>query len=198
MISGTITDLSGRTLSGPDADRLLALGAPRQPVHDRPQLRARRQRHARASRRSSRGVADTFICAYPNAGLPNEFGQYDETPELMAAQIDELRARRAGQYRRRLLRLDAGAYPRDRRGRGQVQAARRSPSIAPLMRLSGLEPFTLTKDIPFVNVGERTNVTGSAKFRKLITAAISPPRSMSRATRSQTAPRSSTSTWTRA
>ena len=53
---------------------------------------------------------------------------------------------------------------------GEIPAARRSRSSTPLMRLSGLEPFTLTKEIPFVNVGERTNVTGSAKFRKLITA----------------------------
>jgi 5-methyltetrahydrofolate--homocysteine methyltransferase len=70
--------------------------------------------------------------------------------------------------------------------------------MPPLLRLSGLEPFTLTPDIPFVNVGERTNVTGSAKFRKLIKAAIMPPRSRSRAIRSRTARRSSTSTWTRA
>ena len=67
------------------------------------------------------------------------------------------------------------------------------------MRLSGLEPFTLTPDIPFVNIGERTNVTGSAKFRKLITAGDYRRRARaSRATRSPTARRSSTSTWTRA
>ncbi len=55
-------------------------------------------------------VADTFVCAYPNAGLPNEFGQYDESPEFMAAQIEDFAQRGPGQYRRRLLRLDAGAY----------------------------------------------------------------------------------------
>ena len=116
----------------------------------------------------------------------------------MAAQIERIRARRPGQHRRRLLRHDAGAYPRHRRGRGASIRRARSPSVAPLMRLSGLEPFTLTTDIPFVNVGERTNVTGSAKFRKLITAGDYAARSTSRATRSRTARRSSTSTWTRA
>ncbi len=114
------------------------------------------------------GVADTYVCAYPNAGLPNEFGQYDETPDAMAAGARLCRGG-ADQRRRRLLRLDPRAHPRHRR-RGRGLRPRGIPKPAPMMRLSGLEPFTLTKDIPFVNVGERTNVTGSAKFRKLITA----------------------------
>ena len=67
-----------------------------------------------------------------------------------------------------------------------------------MLRLSGLEPFTLAPEIPFVNVGERTNVTGSAKFRKLVTAGDYTAALASRATRSRTARRSSTSTWTRA
>ena len=115
------------------------------------------------------GVADTFVCAYPNAGLPNEFGEYDETPEAMAAQIRRLRRGGAGQHRRRLLRHDAGPHPRHRRGDPGLPP-RAIPSHPPLLRLSGLEPFTLTADIRFVNIGERTNVTGSARFRKLITA----------------------------
>ena len=75
---------------------------------------------------------------------------------------------------------------------------RQIPTIPPHLRLSGLEAFTLTPAIPFVNVGERTNVTGSARFRKYITAAITPPHSRSRATRWKTARKFSTSTWTRA
>ena len=116
------------------------------------------------------GVADTLTCAYPNAGLPNAFGQYDESPEEMAAQIREFAV--AG-----LVNVVGGccgstpahihAIAEAVRG---VHAARRSPRSRRSMRLAGLEPFALTSDIPFVNVGERTNVTGSAKFRKLITA----------------------------
>ena len=118
MISGTITDLSGRTLSGQTPTAFwhsvrhaspftvglnCALGA----AAMRPHL-------AELS-----GVADTFTCAYPNAGLPNAFGQYDESPDFMAAQIARFRPRRAGERRRRLLRLDAGAYraPSPRRSR---------------------------------------------------------------------------------
>jgi methionine synthase I (cobalamin-dependent) len=80
MISGTITDLSGRTLSGQTPTAFWHSVRHANPVHHRPQLRARRQCHAPHLQELS-GVADTFICAYPNAGLPNEFGQYDETPE---------------------------------------------------------------------------------------------------------------------
>ena len=169
MISGTITDRSGRTLSGQTPTAFwhsvrharpfsvglnCALGAS-----------AMREHLAEIA-----DVADTFVCAYPNAGLPNAFGQYDESPEAMAAQIGGFARRRPRQHRRRMLRLDARPHPRHRRSRPRHSSRARFPKVAPLMRLSGLEPFTLTSDIPFVNIGERTNVTGSAKFRKLITA----------------------------
>ena len=114
-------------------------------------------------------VADTFVCAYPNAGLPNEFGLYDETPDQMAAQIGEFA--RDGLVN--IVGGCCGSTPEHIRAIAEAVRGvtpRELPQIAPLMRLSGLEPLTLTKDIPFVNVGERTNVTGSAKFRKLITA----------------------------
>ena len=88
----------------------------------------------------------------------------------MAALIGEFAARGPGQHRRRLLRHDAGPHPRHRRGGRGQDAARDSAKSTPQLRLSGLEPFTLTPEIPFVNIGERTNVTGSAQFRKLITA----------------------------
>ncbi|MGO8500959.1 methionine synthase [Rhizobium leguminosarum] len=169
MISGTITDLSGRTLSGQTPSAFwnsvrhanpftiglnCALGANAM----RPHLQ------------ELSGVADTFICAYPNAGLPNEFGQYDETPELMAAQID-------GFAREGLVNIVGGccgSTPEHIKAIAETVAKykpRPIPEHRPFMSLSGLEPFELTKDIPFVNVGERTNVTGSARFRKLITNA---------------------------
>ncbi|WP_279480809.1 methionine synthase [Aureimonas sp. SK2] len=168
MISGTITDLSGRTLSGQTPTAFwhsvrhakpftiglnCALGA-----------EAMRPHLAEIS-----GVADTYVCAYPNAGLPNEFGQYDETPDAMARQV-------RGFAEEGLINVVGGccgSTPEHIRAIADAVAGlkpRAVPKQAPLMRLSGLEPFTLTKDIPFVNVGERTNVTGSAKFRKLITA----------------------------
>src|SRR5690606_5260097 len=168
MISGTITDLSGRTLSGRTPTAFwhsirharpftvglnCALGA----AAMRPHL-------AELS-----GVADTFTCAYPNAGLPNAFGQYDETPDFMAAQVEEF-------AREGLVNVVGGCCGSTPEHIAAIARAvarhkpREVPKAKPLMRLSGLEPFTLTKDIPFVNVGERTNVTGSARFRKLITA----------------------------
>jgi 5-methyltetrahydrofolate--homocysteine methyltransferase len=168
MISGTITDLSGRTLSGQTPTAFwysvrhanpftiglnCALGA-----------NAMRAHIAELS-----DVADTFICAYPNAGLPNEFGGYDETPEMMARQLE-------GFARDGFLNIVGGCCGSTP---DHVQAIadavgkykpRKIPEVPTFLRLSGLEPFTLTEDIPFVNVGERTNVTGSARFRKLITA----------------------------
>ncbi|ARQ59153.1 B12-dependent methionine synthase [Rhizobium sp. Kim5] len=169
MISGTITDLSGRTLSGQTPSAFwnsvrhanpftiglnCALGANAM----RPHLQ------------ELSGVADTFVCAYPNAGLPNEFGQYDETPELMAAQIDSF----AREGLVNIVGGCCGSTPEHIRAIAETVAKykpRPIPAHRPFMSLSGLEPFELTKDIPFVNVGERTNVTGSAKFRKLITNA---------------------------
>ncbi|WP_439273219.1 methionine synthase [Pseudochrobactrum sp. HB0163] len=168
MISGTITDLSGRTLSGQTPTAFwyslrharpftiglnCALGA-----------NAMRAHLAELS-----NVADTFVCAYPNAGLPNEFGRYDETPDVMAAQMEDF-------AREGLVNVTGGCCGSTPEHITAIAEAvrkyepRKIVKLAPLMRLSGLEPFTLTRDIPFVNIGERTNVTGSARFRKLITA----------------------------
>jgi len=168
MISGTITDLSGRTLSGQTTGAFwhslrhakpfsiglnCALGA-----------REMRAHIAELSR-----IADTRICAYPNAGLPNEFGLYDESPEAMAELVGEF----ADSGLVNIVGGCCGTSP-DHIGaiarRVSGVAPRNIPTIAPQLKLSGLEPFTLTSDIKFVNVGERSNVTGSAKFRKLIQA----------------------------
>jgi 5-methyltetrahydrofolate--homocysteine methyltransferase len=168
MISGTITDLSGRVLSGQTPAAFwnsvrhaapfsiglnCALGAK--------EMRAHIDELSR--------IAGTLVCAYPNAGLPNEFGLYDESPEFMAGLLEEFAS--AG-----LVNIVGGccgttpAHIRAIADAVKDKPPRKIPEIQPLLRLSGLEPFTLTAEIPFVNVGERTNVTGSAKFRKLITA----------------------------
>ncbi|MFT4162787.1 methionine synthase [Shinella sp.] len=168
MISGTITDLSGRTLSGqtPEAFWNSVRHATPFSIGLNCALGANAMR-AHLAEISS--VAETFVCAYPNAGLPNAFGKYDETPEEMAEQIE-------GFMRDGLVNIVGGccgSTPAHIRAIAQAAARhkpRQIPDIPRHMRLSGLEPFTLTEAIPFVNVGERTNVTGSAKFRKLITA----------------------------
>jgi 5-methyltetrahydrofolate--homocysteine methyltransferase len=168
MISGTITDRSGRLLSGQTPEAFwnsvahaapfsiglnCALGAQ--------QMRAHIAELAR--------VADTLICAYPNAGLPNEFGRYDESPRYMAELIGEFA--QAGIIN--IVGGCCGTTPEHIAAIAQAVAGcapRRIPDLPPLLRLAGLEAFTLTPQIPFVNVGERTNVTGSARFRKLVTA----------------------------
>ncbi|MDD7910292.1 methionine synthase [Pseudovibrio exalbescens] len=166
MVSGTITDLSGRTLSGQTPEAFW-----NSIRHARPftvglncALGAKEMR-AHVSEISR--VADTLVCAYPNAGLPNEFGEYDESPEYMASLLKEWAE--SG-----LINVVGGCCGTTPAHINAVYEAvkdiapRTVPEVDRLMRLSGLEPFTLTKEVNFVNVGERTNVTGSARFRKLI------------------------------
>lgn len=166
MISGTITDLSGRTLSGQTPEAFwysvrhsspfsiglnCALGA----------------REMRAHVADLARVADTLVCAYPNAGLPNEFGEYDESPEAMSALVGEF----AESGLVNIVGGCCGTTPAHIRAIAEAVAPHAPREIAApprRMRLSGLEPFVLTPEINFVNVGERTNVTGSARFRKLI------------------------------
>ncbi|MGO4672814.1 methionine synthase [Bosea sp. 2YAB26] len=166
MISGTITDLSGRTLSGQTTEAFwnairhaapltvglnCALGA----------------REMRAHIKDLSRVADTLICAYPNAGLPNEFGLYDESPEATAGMLAEFAD--AGLVN--VVGGCCGTTPGHIRAIAEAVAGkppRAVPEIKRYLRLAGLEPFTLDETIPFVNVGERTNVTGSARFRKLV------------------------------
>jgi 5-methyltetrahydrofolate--homocysteine methyltransferase len=167
MISGTITDLSGRTLSGqtPTAFWHSVRHAAPLTIGLNCALGAREMR---AHIQEIGKVADTLVCAYPNAGLPNEFGLYDESPEATAAMLAEF----AESGLVNVVGGCCGTTPAHIRAMAAAvagKAPRSIPEMPPLMRLSGLEPFTLTGDIPFVNIGERTNVTGSAKFRKLVT-----------------------------
>jgi 5-methyltetrahydrofolate--homocysteine methyltransferase len=168
MISGTITDKSGRLLSGqlPEAFWNSVRHARPATIGFNCALGAE---DLRAHIADIGRVADTLVCAYPNAGLPNEFGAYDETPEYMARLIGEFAA--SGLVN--IVGGCCGTTPDHIAAIARAVAPHKPrivPEIEPRLRLSGLEPFELTPAIPFVNVGERTNVTGSAKFRKLITS----------------------------
>ena len=112
-------------------------------------------------------IADSFVSCYPNAGLPNAFGEYDEAPEETAAILGEfaeagfvnLVGGCCGTTPAHIAAIAAAVQDKQRRDTHELE---------PAMRLSGLEPFTITEDSLFVNVGERTNITGSARFRNLI------------------------------
>ncbi len=168
VISGTITDASGRTLSGQTTEAFwhsvrharplavglnCALGA----EELRPYL-------ADLSR-----VADCLVSAYPNAGLPNAFGEYDQTPDEMADVVGEFA--RSGLVN--LLGGCCGTTPDHVKAIASAVDGTRPRTAAeavPATRLSGLEPLLLDQESLFVNVGERTNITGSARFRNLIKA----------------------------
>ena len=166
MISGTITDASGRTLSGQTveafwnsvrhADLLsvglnCALGAKEM----RPHLQELSEK------------ANVFISAYPNAGLPNEFGGYDEMPHETAHFIEDF----LDSNMVNIVGGCCGTTPEHIRCIAEKAAKatpRTKPEIAPFLRLSGLESVNLTPETNFANIGERTNITGSPKFSKLI------------------------------
>ena len=168
IISGTITDASGRTLSGQVTEAFwnsvrhaqplaiglnCALGADEM----RPYI-------AELSR-----LADCFVSCYPNAGLPNAFGEYDETPEQTAAIVEEFAASGlvnvlggcCGTTPSHISAIATSAKGKAPRAPAEVERA---------LRLAGLEPINVTDESLFVNVGERTNITGSARFRNLIKA----------------------------
>ena len=166
MISGTITDASGRTLSGQTVEAFLnsvshvnllsiglncALGA----KDMRPYLEELSEK------------APFFVSAYPNAGLPNQFGEYDETPHQMCVQIDDF-------LQSGFINIVGGCcgttpdHIKHIAQHAKKVAPRKIPTIEKHLRLSGLEALTYRPDSNFLNVGERTNVTGSKKFLRLI------------------------------
>ena len=166
MISGTITDRSGRTLSGQTPAAFWQSIRHAQPLTVGLNC-ALGAEEMRPHVLELATIADTLVCAYPNAGLPNELGGYNETPEQTAAFVGEFAE--AG-----LVNVVGGCCGTTPAHIGAIAGAvagltpRVVPTRTPRLELSGLEPFALTDDIPFVNVGERTNITGSAKFRRLI------------------------------
>ncbi|MEN4537184.1 methionine synthase [Pantoea agglomerans] len=166
MISGTITDASGRTLSGQTTEAFYNSLRHAEPLSfglncalGPDELR---QYVAELSR-----IAEGYVTAHPNAGLPNAFGEYDLDAELMAQQIGEWAT--AG-----FLNIIGGCCGTTPQHIAAMVAAvegvapRQLPTIQVACRLSGLEPLNITAESLFVNVGERTNVTGSAKFKRLI------------------------------
>ncbi|MFZ5723014.1 MAG: methionine synthase [Pseudomonadota bacterium] len=167
MISGTITDLSGRTLSGQTATAFWYSLAHAKPLSVGLNC-ALGPKELRAYVEELSGVAGTMISAHPNAGLPNAFGGYDLSPEDMAPIVAEWA--QSG-----FLNIVGGCCGTTPAHIGAIADAvakfppRTVPDIPPACRLSGLEPFVIERGKSlFVNVGERTNVTGSAKFAKLI------------------------------
>ncbi|MED5490544.1 MAG: methionine synthase [Pseudomonadota bacterium] len=166
MISGTITDASGRTLSGQTTEAFWNSVRHAKPISIGLNC-ALGAKDLRPYLEELSNKANTFVSAHPNAGLPNEFGEYDETPEEMAAVIDDFA--RAGFLN--IVGGCCGSTPGHIRAIAETVAKyppRQIPEIAPACRLSGLEPFTIDRQSLFVNVGERTNITGSAKFARLI------------------------------
>ena len=166
FISGSITDGSGRTLSGQTVEAFwnsikhikptgvglnCALGA----EQIRPWLN------------ELSNIADTFVFVYPNAGLPNELGEYDQEPKDMSATIEEF-------AEDGLVNMVGGCCGTTPDHIEAISSAvknkkpRKIPSVDTYTRLSGLEPFVIRPESNFINIGERTNVTGSARFRKLI------------------------------
>ncbi|HEY5379500.1 MAG TPA: methionine synthase [Pseudolabrys sp.] len=167
MISGTITDRSGRLLSGQTPAAFWNAVRHGNPVTIGLNCALGAQ-EMRAHIAEIGRLADTFVCAYPNAGLPNEFGYYDESPEFMAELLGEFAD--AGLVN--VVGGCCGTTPEHIAAIARAVAGKKPrviPETPEQLRLSGLESFSLTPEIPFVNIGERTNVTGSAKFRKLIT-----------------------------
>ncbi len=167
MISGTIVDLSGRTLSGQTTEafwnsiantkNLLSVGlnCSLGPKQMRPFIQELSE------------IADCYISLYPNAGLPNEFGDYDESPSTMEGTLREY-------ARRGFLNIVGGCCgttPEHIKKFAEMVKdfePRKIPKIKPLLRLSGLEALTVREDSNFINIGERTNVAGSKKFARLI------------------------------
>ena len=166
FISGTITDASGRTLSGQTVEAFwnsikhikpvavglnCALGA----EQIRPWLN------------DLSNIADTFVFVYPNAGLPNELGEYDQSPQDMSVIIEEF----AQDGLVNMVGGCCGTTPDHIKAISKAvknQKPRKIPKVDAYTRLSGLEPFVIRPESNFINVGERTNVTGSARFKKLI------------------------------
>ncbi len=168
MVSGTITDRSGRTLSGQTAEAFLnsvshadlfsiglncALGAEEMRPHVEELSR----------------LTTSYVSAYPNAGLPNQFGEYDQTPEYMARIVREF----AQSGLVNILGGCCGTTPLHIKAIADAVkglAPRKIPQVPAYTRLSGLEPLTIRPESNFINIGERTNITGSPLFSKAILA----------------------------
>ncbi|NCF17069.1 MAG: methionine synthase [Haliea sp.] len=166
MISVTFPDVSGRVLSGQNPEAFWNAVA-----HARPLIVGsncgRRFKEIRPFIEELSNVTDCYFSAHLNAGLPNAFGEFDETPDIMHEDF-------SGFAERGFLNLAGGCCGTTPEHISAIASAvegiapRRLPDHPPACRLSGLEPFNITRDSLFVNIGERCNVTGSARFKRLI------------------------------
>jgi len=166
MISGTITDASGRTLSGQTVEAFCNSVAHARPLSIGFNC-ALGAEQLRPYIEEASGILPCLVSTHPNAGLPNEMGEYDQTPAEMARIIGEFAS--AGFLN--IVGGCCGTTPAHIRAIVETVARyspRKPPAIAPKCRLSGLEALNIGADSLFVNVGERTNVTGSARFARLI------------------------------
>ena len=166
MISGTITDASGRTLSGQTTEAFL-----NSVEHANPLLIGLNCALGADAMRpyveEMANKAPFYVCTHPNAGLPNEFGEYDQTPEEMADIVETF----ARDGFLNVIGGCCGSTPEHIKTvaeRMKKYEPRTVPAREPRLRLSGLEPFTDDDNVVFINIGERTNVTGSKKFLRLI------------------------------
>jgi 5-methyltetrahydrofolate--homocysteine methyltransferase len=166
MISGTITDASGRTLSGQTTEAFWNSVRHANPISVGLNC-ALGASELRPYLEELSNKAQTHVSAHPNAGLPNEFGEYDEAPNQTAAVIEEF----AQSGFLNIVGGCCGTTPAHIKAIANIVAGyapRVIPDIPKACRLSGLEPFTIDRSSLFVNVGERTNITGSARFARLI------------------------------
>jgi 5-methyltetrahydrofolate--homocysteine methyltransferase len=167
MISGTIVDMSGRTLSGQTIEAFLISVSHTQNLLSVGLNCALGAKQMRPFIEELSRSAPFFISIYPNAGLPNEMGEYDESPSIMSETLKEFAASgfinfvggccgTTPDHIKEIAEISSGYSPRE------------IPVVEPYLRLSGLEPLVIRPETNFVNVGERTNITGSKKFEKLI------------------------------
>ncbi len=166
MVSGTITDASGRTLSGQTAEAFWASMAHVNPISIGFNC-ALGAKDLRPHVQAVSNIAHTGVSVHPNAGLPNELGEYDDTPEYMAEQLQEF----ATSGLVNIVGGCCGTRPEHIKAIANAVAKvdpREIPEKDGIARFSGLEPLYLDDTVGFVNVGERTNVAGSAKFKKLV------------------------------
>src|SRR5690606_7077510 len=166
MISGTITDASGRTLSGQTTEAFWNSVRHAKPISIGLNC-ALGAKELRPYLAGLAAKADTHVSAHPNAGLPNAFGEYGETPEQTAEVFEEFAA--SGLLNS--IGGCCGTTPAPRKATAEAvakYAPRGLPARPRACRLSGLEPFAIDRNSLFVNVGERTNITVSAKFARLI------------------------------
>lgn len=167
MISGTITDASGRTLSGQTTEAFWISISHTKNLLSAGLNCALGAKQMRPYIEEFSETADCYISCYPNAGLPNAFGEYEETPQKFALQIEDF----AKNGFLNIVGGCCGTTPEHIRAVAETVSKyppRKIPSIKPRLKLSGLEPLVVSPEKNFINIGERTNVAGSKKFARLI------------------------------